>query len=396
MSSEILDKEDFINLIKAVVYSILGILLFISITGNIFHDQVVKIKFSLWYPILATFTATLFFIVLYIRAKTVDIRRLMYLLIFSFLLILFNLFQLLDWETAVNNPPFNRPLNHPLLNIADLFIPLLLLSLYFYFSSIAKRRIKPWILSLLGLSIFPMIILNILVIVGQDKSVNDTIFMLVPLLGIALIFIALYGLRIMTRIYFNTKDKKVKSGALVMMTSYLLLTLAFTTQILTGDSVNFGFFEAEIFQLLLFIIGTAMLSYTYIRNPHLLYPIPFDVYELMIYDSSGEPILYHSFASNSGGNQQMELRSKGLHALGNILREISGFRGRVKGVQLTDGCLIIESNSEYSVCLITEVRSPQIIGATRNFFSEFTSKYTDNIEINKEEIIACIQRYFPY
>ena len=93
---------------------------------------------------------------------------------------------------------------------------------------------------------FPIIAINLLVIITQNEDINSVFKYFLPWFSFSVIFITIYGIRVIFRIYLYTEQESIERGALTMMTSIIYMAIAFSTQDLTSDLVNFGFFEAEI------------------------------------------------------------------------------------------------------------------------------------------------------
>lgn len=397
-------RDDFKNYFLVVVFAILGIFGYVTITGFIFRDSMSTFTPTKSYPIIATLTSAMFTSVLFIRAKQNNVRGIRYLLIFGLSLLMFNFLQIFRWDVAHDYTPFKRPIGNEILNLADMFIAIAILSLYLHFESIENTKFHPLYASLVALTVFPIIAINLLVIITQNEDINSIIKYFLPWFSFSVIFIVIYGIRVILRIYLFTEQESIKRGTLAMMSSILYMAIAFSTQTLTSDSINFGFFEAEIHQLWLFALATSMLSYAYIVNPYFLYAFPFNISEVMVYDNDGIPLWDYQF-SQTQSQRALPIKSGALTAIGGLLREVSGFSGFITNIQFTDGHLLITPMERYTLCLVTEKNSRLITWAFRGFSGEMSpliDKYMqkslrENFSKEDEnEAKALITKYFPF
>lgn len=387
-------KKQFITLLKSIGFAFLCILIFTILTGYILIDFMNGFAGTLWYPIISSLASLIFLIALFQRAKTININSVKYLLNVAFCLFIFNCLQLFHWEIAEVYPPFQRPLGYPMLNFGDLMIVIIALSLFYHFASIDMEYVRVRVMILLGLLTSPTIVLSLILIIYPNDNINKAIYQVLPLLALAVLGIVMYGVKVMVRIYFNSSDDTSRNGSLLMIISLFYMSIAFSTQIITDDLVDFIFFKAEIFQLLMLAIATGMLGYAYIKNPHFLFAIPFQVYELIIYDMEGTVIWSHNFDGKQSVN--LEERSKGLNTIAMVLREISGLNGYIKQIKLSDGDLIIRNHTFFSIALISELVSPQLSRAVTNFTNEFASIYVHGTRPEELELIHITRKYFPY
>lgn len=403
-SERTLTGTDLRNYLLVILIAILGIFGYVIVTGYIFHDFMKPFTESEIYPAIATLTSVLFSAVLFVRAKQNNVRGIRYLLIFGLSLFMFNLLQTLSWDVAHDNTPFERPIGNEILNIADIFICIALLSIYLHFESIESVKLHPLYASLVALSIFPIVIVNILVVFTQNDELNSAMIFFLPWFSLSVIFIIIFGVRVTLRIYLFTDQKKVQRGTLSMMTSIIYMGLAFSTQNLTADTIDFGFFEAEIFQLWLFAFATSMLSYSYIVNPYFLYSLPFTVSEIMVYDTNGIPLWDYQF-SQTTSQKPLPIKSSALNAIGGLLREVSGFGGMMTNIQFTDGILLIIPMDRYALCLVSEKNSRVVSWAFKGFSKEINpliQKYLDKPlrqEFSNDDLAfakSLITKYFPF
>jgi len=404
ISEKKFDRDDLLNYFLVIVFAILGIFSYVIVTGFIFRDYVSSLTLTKTYPIIATLTSVMFSSVLFIRAKQNNVRGIRYLLIFGFSLFMFNFLQIFRWEVAHDYTPFKRPIGNEILNFADMFIAIAILSLYLHFESIENNNFHPFYASLVALTVFPIIVINLLVILTQNDNINSIIKYFLPWFSFSVIFITIYGIRVILRIYLFTEQESIKRGTLAMMTSIIYMAISFSTQTLTSDLVNFGFFEAEIFQLWLFALATSMLSYAYIVNPYFLYAVPFNISEIMVYDHDGIPLWDYQF-SQTQSQKPLPIKSGALTAIGGLLREVSGFSGFITNIQFTDGHLLITPMERYTLCLVTEKKSRLITWAFRGFSKEMDPlivKYLqktlrqDFSKEDEKEAKILIARYFPF
>ncbi len=396
--------NDLRNYLLVIGLAILGIFSYVIITGYFFQDFMTSLTKSEIYPTLATLTTVLFSGVLFLRAKQNNVHGIRYLLIFGISLFMFNFLQIFRWDVAHDDTPFKRPLGNEILNLADMFLAFALLSLYLHFESIERIKLHPLYASLVGLSVFPIITVNLLVIITQNEDLNTVIKYFLPWFTISVIFIIIFGIRVILRIYLFTNQKAIRRGTLSMMTSIIYMGIAFSTQTLTSDFINFGLFEAEIHQLLLFAIATSMLSYAYIVNPYFLYAFPFTISEIMVYDTNGIPLWDYQFSQTST-QKPLPIKSSALNAIGGLLRELSGFSGVMTNIEFTDGILLITPMPNYALCLVAEKNSRFISWAFKGFSSEINpliQKYLDKPmrqEFSREDIKLAknlITKYFPF
>jgi hypothetical protein len=397
-------RNDLRNYMLVILIAIFGILGYVILTGYLFRDFMISFTKSEIYPSIATLTTVIFSGVLFIRAKQNNVRGIRYLLIFGLSIFMFNLLQIFRWNVAHENTPFKRPLGNEILNIADMFICIAILALYLHFESIESEKLHPLYASLVGLSIFPILIVNLLVVFTQNDDLNSTIKYFLPWFSISVIFIIIFGIRVILRIYMFTDQKAVQRGTLSMMTSIIYMAIAFSSQTLTSDIIDFGLFEAEIFQLWLFAFATSMLSYSYIVNPYFLYAFPFTVSEIMVYDNDGIPPWDYQFSAISS-EKPLPIKSSALNAIGGLLRELSGFTGVMTSIQFTDGILLITPMNRYAVCLVTEKNSRLITWAFKGLSRELNpviEKYlakTLREGFSKDDVAYSknlIRKYFPF
>lgn len=246
--------------------------------------------------------------------------------------------------------------------------------------------------------------MNFLVLITQNEGLNDSIQYSLPWFSLGVIFTIIYDIRVMLRIYLLTEEQSVRRGTIVMMASLLYMAIAFSTQTITSDTINFGLFEAEIFQLLLFALATSMLSYAYIINPFFMYAVPFTVHEVLVYDVNGIPIWDYQF-SHQFSDKEFTIKTSALNAIGGLLREISGFSGRLTSIQFTDGTLLINPMENFAVCLVTERSSRQISWAFQAFSQgllPIAKSYIDGSirksfsEEDESKAKSMISKYFPF
>lgn len=403
-SQKIIDRHDLRNYLLVILFATMGVLGYIIITGFIFESAMSALTLTIAYPIIATLTSVFFSTILFVRAKQYNVRGMRYMLIFGFSLFMFNLLQVFRWDVAHGDTPFKRPLGNEILNLADIFITIAIFSLYLHFESIENDRFHPIYGSLVALTIFPLMAINFVVILTQNEDLNLIIeYFLLPF-SVAVIFIIIYGIRIILRIYLFTEQDVIKKGTMAMMISIIYMGIAFTTQTLTSDIINFGLFEAEIHQLWLFALATSMLSYAYIVNPYFLYSFPFNISEIIIYDHDGIPLWDYKF-SETHDHKPLPIKSSALSAIGGLLKEVSGFSGSMTNIQFTDGSMLITVTARYTLCLITEKNSRLISWAFKGFSREMkpliekymqkTLRY-DFSEEDENEAKGLITKFFPF
>lgn len=396
--------KDLRNYATAFILANLGFLAYVVITGYIFRDFMLTFIDTEIYPAFAALTSFLFTAILFIRAKQNNIRGIRFLLIFGISIAMFNFLQIFAWDVAFLYSPFKRPIDNQLLNFADMFIVIAILAIYLHFESLERDKFKTLNVMIIGITAFPLLIVNFLVMITQNEGLNESIKYYLPWFSLGVIFTIIYGIRVMLRIYLLSEEDSVKRGTIVMMASLLYMAIAFSTQTITSDTINFGLFEAEIFQLLLFALATSMLSYAYIINPFFMYAVPFTVHEVLVYDVNGIPIWDYQF-SHQFSDKEFTIKSSALNAIGGLLREISGFSGQLTSIQFTDGTLLINPMENLAVCLVTERNSRQISWAFQAFSAELlpiANNYVDGLiresfsEEDNQKAKSMISKYFPF
>ena len=370
--------------LMSVMVPTLGAFVVVFVTGGIFRDILFRFSSTIYYPSLGIFTSVSVFTILFWRTRHFNMQSKILLLLMSICLVLFNLINTFEWKTSQYYPPLQRPIGHPLLNLADSLLIMFIVITYFHFVSLRYRDFTPLPSSFVILLAAPGFLTTNLEIVFQDETsyahLQYAMGYFLPLLGIATIGVAIFVIHVSYKIYSSTTILQIRQGSFEIIGSVIFLSYAFVSQALTRDTFNFAGVEIRILQLLLFVIGTTLFTFVYAKRPIFTYALPIRLQEMIIYSAGGIPIWDICF-THPTENARTGLKTSALTAIGELVKDLSGFKGRIKELILEDGNLLLNHYQKYSFCIIADSISMQL----RNSLIEFSNQLDDYL-MKKEDM----------
>ncbi|RMG20869.1 MAG: hypothetical protein D6732_28325 [Methanobacteriota archaeon] len=393
-------------IVQGLLVPTILIFLVILLTGGFLNDFFIAFGETIYYPALGLFASLSVFGILFLRTRHLRFRTKLNLLLMALFLVLFNLANTWFWGISSYNPPFKRPFGYPFLNFADGILVAVVIVLFFHLNSMRRFDINvPFSLFFVGM-VTPALLITILEgISGRETEYNQLKFVsgyFLPLIGIAGFGVAIYGIRIAYLILLNSSLDDVRKGSYGFTASFVFLSYALASQVLfVGDTIMIFRFRLRILQLILFVIGSSFLILVYAKYPIFAYALPYRIYELIVYSSAGSPIWSVSFISQSEDKRE-GLKVGALTAIGELIRDLSGFSGKLSEIQLDDGVLLLEQEKRFAACLIAEGVSFQLFRIFQEFSQEIFNLLQNEASLKKGQIpepansfYPLIEKYFP-
>ncbi|MFX1391252.1 MAG: hypothetical protein ACFE9Z_14395 [Promethearchaeota archaeon] len=148
-------------------------------------------------------------------------------------------------------------------------------------------------------------------------------------------------------------------------------------------------------------VGSFIISYVVIREPKLLYILPFTVYRIVVKDRTGHPLYYHDWSESSinetiftGFINAVQLMSEDVMNIGGLL-----------DINLERGLLILNESRNITVGLLSSKSSKLLRDSVVKFTKDFENKFEYNLKISNKNItdyddaFELIEKYFsnfPY
>ena len=206
--------------------------------------------------------------------------------------------------------------------------------------------------------------------------------------------------------YFNWSYKTWKKAPqdLKKLTSYLLFgSILFS--IVTACMYALGTF-IRIFNAFAFIFsgtGAFITIIAILKDPKIIYILPFTAYRLLVVDSStGNTLFKHDWVHISGVEEN--IFSMVLQAVGNILDDILK-KGDVREIQMEQAILLIQHSKKYPIAsmLVASASSKSLRYGLNKFNEQFLSKFkSDLYDLNNikkfekaEELIDKVFDFVP-
>ncbi len=118
-------------------------------------------------------------------------------------------------------------------------------------------------------------------------------------------------------------------------------------------------------------IGMLISIFSWVKEPKILYILPFKVYRLIVlHGKSGVPLFNYNWVETKVDES---IYSGLLHALNNAIKILK--RGEIKYILLTEGVLILKKSKNVLVGLITDKTSKFLTNCINNFTDSFEEKY---------------------
>ena len=375
-----------------------ALLVFIILTGYIFYDFINQLLDTILYPLTAALVVLVGLVFLVYKTRDLNTWNIRYMFSAIFSLFMITFLQIFDWHTATSHTPFQRPIGHNILHLADFFIPIMILSVYLHFESISRATYNPTMMILLGLLIFPYLPLTILTIFFHNEQANVLLYDFLPFFSIATVIIVIFSIRVILRLYLSSVDRQIKRSSVLMIIGLFYLVFSFVTQIITPDTIDFGLFSANIFQLMILMLGAMLLTISYITHPIFLFASPYKIYSMIVYDAQGELIWSKNFEIESETDPSIiQLEVDVMSTIQLLLKQVSGFSGNIRQIEFSQqGRVVIEQIGSYTFLIITKGVSRQFYVALSQFVNFQTKRINHSIKLTDEALDIGLRLYFPY
>lgn len=383
---------------KPFFASVGALLVFIALTGYVFYDFINAFIGTIIYPLTAAFVVFVGLIFLVHKTQDLNTWNIRYMIAAIFSLFMITFLQIFDWHTATTHTPFQRPIGHNILHLADFFIPIMILSVYFHFESISRATYNPTMMLLLGFLILPYLPLTILTIFFHNVEANTLLYDFLPFFSIATLIIVIFSIRVILRLYLSSVDRQIKRSSVLMIIGLFYLSFSFVTQIITPDIIDFGLFSANIFQLMILMLGVMFLTISYITHPIFLYASPYKIYSMIVYDERGDLIWSKNFEIESEADPSIiQLEVNVMSTIQLLLKQVSGFSGNIKQIEFfQQGRVVIEKIGSYTFLIITKGVSRQFHVALSQFVKLQLKTVQELTRLTTESLESGLSLYFPY
>ena len=246
---------------------------------------------------------------------------------------------------------------------------------------------------IISLFAVPYFILSYLVITYGNVSANILLHDLLPFFAITVLLITIYGINTMIRIYFISTSHENKINSLLVISGLYLMVFSFTSQVITKDSMNFGFFSAEIFQLAILSISVLIIAGVYLRSPQFLYVTTSKIHQFYILDVNTNIVWSYQPWPPKYFQDDLLTMSRVLVTSSSLLGEITGKEDSVREIKFSNtGRIIIEKSNNYSLIFVIEHHSRYINSAILRFKRRINAILSrDSID---ESVVESIKHQF--
>ena len=328
-----------------------------------------------------------------------------YLLVTLSSLVMFSVFLicaiLLFWKGQTKNV---KPLSYASLSWGAFAIRYLLQGIAFYslYVNFVENYSIYYILNILGSVFIVAAVLTFLVFIDTIKreSINVIKFSLVSAVGALLIYVDLFGAYIDDTIPFAAFNDIIMDLYLLFMFEFLIrstlkaprnlrtlsiflcivtITLGSLTYAFAWIYLGFGYFLTVIYGSVMNFILVIVL----VRNPGLLYILPYRVHRLtVIHRKIGISIYDHQFSSS---DIDEDLLAGLLNALEQMSVEVLK-HGELEEIKLTQGILIFVKSEKITVGLITSKSSTHLRDSLNKFAMAFEARFNQLLDMGAPDL----------
>ncbi len=149
------------------------------------------------------------------------------------------------------------------------------------------------------------------------------------------------------------------------------------------------------------LVGAIIITLTVIREPKLLYILPFTIYRIVVKDRDGHPLYDHDWSES---NITETIFTGFLNAVQLMSEEVMHIGGLLD-IHLEEGILILKESNRITVGLVSSKSSKLLRGSVIKFTEDFEKKFDRELKRSEtemshyEEAFELIEKYFsnfPY
>lgn len=149
------------------------------------------------------------------------------------------------------------------------------------------------------------------------------------------------------------------------------------------------------------MFGGLIFMFTAVREPKLLYILPFTIHRIIVKDRDGHPLYDHDWSES---NISETIYTGFLNAVQLMSEEVMHIGGVLK-INLEDGILILRESERITVGLVASKTSKLLIDSVVKFTADFEEKFSHELKNSVKNIsqyegaFSLIEKYFsnfPY
>jgi len=204
-------------------------------------------------------------------------------------------------------------------------------------------------------------------IIGFYSIIGDVLF------SIAFIYIFYWGIKTYRNAPFLIKTEATIFFCGIILSSIISLT------------VNMFYYINPIFILitdLIFSVGIFIFTYSIIKEPKLLYILPFEINRIIVKDRDGFPLFDHDW-SESKINDSM---FTGFINAVQLMSEEVIHKGGLLDIILTDGILMLRESEFITVGLVASKSSKLLRNSLVNFANDFEDQFKNLLKVSCRDI----------
>ncbi len=401
---------------------ITGTVLMAWLTGDVFGIVLDSIRNTVLYNLIPFLVSGSLFAYLVYKSEIRGVQGMEFLAVFVLAISLSEVFKIIAGEVIIDTSPFRRG-GSVFGILTDMMMPIAVLSLYLHIELVENQR--PNLLRSIGIfsSGLPLIVGGLLqIIVGETdiledllnnptlgKELENVLTFYLYIFGIIILWISIYGLRVMYLTMEHADSPEVSRGSVLMIVgfssligNFVLLGLRDTLSISTLLSLGISF-TVHTSWLLMGSIVFFLLAY--FLAPEFAYSVPFDVYQLLVINREDGVTLFSFINEIRHYNKpsvQVALKSPAIVAIQTLLKEITYAEGVVNLIGMSDRQLVLRTSGPITSVLIAEKSSYFLDKGLENYTKAFYEKYKDHIENFTgnvkvfESSIILLRKYFPF
>lgn len=216
-------------------------------------------------------------------------------------------------------------------------------------------------------------------------------------------------------LYKSYKQVGRETSELLQVIGLVLILLGFIVSFIIDFSFIFqeliGFDPVSILEPfygdLFKVLGIIIFTFSYIREIDYIYRLPFPIHTIIFFKSDSGLSLNITHVKNLSNKKTVKLDENlitgTLSAIMTLLKEGLGSDGFLKSINSSDQSIVVSSNMDVSIAVITERPTRVLHNSIKKALNEFTSRYKDilhndkAIEISEfKETIKILKKAFPY
>ncbi len=403
---------------------LIGTILIAWITGGLLGSFFGSLQKTLLYNLIPFVLAIALLSYLIYKAHIIGIHGLQFLVTFVLAIALSELFKIFAGKTLQQTAPFRRG-GDLFSTLNDIMMPVAVLAIYLHIELTENDVPNPFRSIGIFTSGLPLVFGGLLqIIIGNteflqmllnnpslEKEIEDVLTFYLYIFGLIVLWISVYGLRVMYRTMVHADTPSVSQGSQLMMAGFSSLignfvllgvrdTLSLNAILGNKDGINFTIHTSWLLMGSVFIIFMA-----YFLSPNFAYSVPFDVYQLLVINREDGVTLYSHVNEVRHYNKpaiQIALKSPAIVAIQTLLKEITFAEGTVQLIGMSDRNLLLQSEGPISSVLIA-TKSSYFLNKgleefTKAFYEQFKDSiynFTGNVSTFKPAA-ELLLRYFPF